>query len=99
MSVQVFAVNQPDLKSFPMPERFRHEVTFFALDRHPDGSALSEGEWWIDLNEATQVLEDGVVRLASPLDSHSRAEIELSEEQEAWLEWVVAQRVERVRLV
>jgi len=99
MSVQVFSVDRPELDSFSMPERFRHEVTFFALDHLPDGSALSEGEWWIDLNEAKQVLEDGVVRLASPLDSQSRAEIELSEEQEAWLEWVVSHRVERVRLI
>lgn len=99
MSVQVFATDQPELKPFPMPERFRHEVTFFALDRHPDGSALSEGEWWIDLEEAARVLEEGVVRLVSPLDSDSRAEIELSEEQEGWLEWVVQHRVERVRLV
>ncbi len=99
MSVQVFSVDQPDLQPFPMPERFRHEVTFFALDHLSDGSPLSEGEWWIDLAEAETILADGVVRLVSPLDSESRAEIELSEEQEAWLEWVVGHRIERVRLI
>lgn len=99
MSVQVFSVDQPDLQPFPMPERFRHEVTFFALDHLADGSPLSEGEWSIDLAEADSILADGVVRLVSPLDSDSRAEIELSEEQEAWLEWVTAHRIERVRLI
>lgn len=99
MSVQVFAVHQPELEPFPMPERFRHEVTFFAVDHLPDGNSLSEGEWRIDLKEAAEVLDDGVVRLVSPLDSGSRAEIELSEEQEAWLEWILTHRIEQVRLV
>jgi hypothetical protein len=60
---------------------------------------LPEGDWSIDLAEAKAVLDDGVVRLVSPLDSESRAEIELSEEQEAWLEWIVKHRIERVRLM
>ncbi len=98
MSVQVTAVDQPTLPAFQMPERFRHEVTFFASDHLPDGSSLPEGEWSIDLKEAESILDDGVVRLVSPLDSESRAEIELSEEQESWLEWIVKHRIERVRL-
>jgi hypothetical protein len=48
--------------------------------------------------DAKTALEDGVVRIVSPLDSASRAEIELSEEQEAWLEWMVHSGVEHVRL-
>ncbi|MBA3313130.1 MAG: hypothetical protein M3552_03905 [Planctomycetota bacterium] len=98
MPVQVIAVDRPDVPACSMPERFRHEITFFASDHATDGGGLPEGEWSIDLLEAETILGDGVVRLVSPLDSESRAEIELSEEQEAWLEWVVKHRVERVRL-
>ena len=98
MPVQVIAIGRSDTAPLSMPDRFRHEITFFASDHTPDGTGLPEGEWSIDLAEAEVVLGDGVVRLVSPLDSESRAEIELSEEQEAWLEWVVKHRVERVRL-
>lgn len=98
MSVLVAAVDQPNVAPLSMPDRFRHEVTFFASDHSPDGKGLPESEWSIDLVEAETILGDGVVRLVSPLDSGSRAEIELSEEQEAWLEWVVRHRITRVRL-
>ena len=98
MSVRVSAGERPEVPPIEMPERFRHEVTFFASDHLPSGEVLPGGEWWIDGAEAEMVLGDGVVRVASPLASEGRAEIELSEEQEAWLEWVVKHRVERVRL-
>ena len=98
MAVQVRAYGRDDVPCFEMPERFRHEVTFFASDRGPGGEPLGAGEWWIDRGEAENVLADGIVRVASPLASEGRAEIELSEEQEAWLEWVVKNKVERVVL-
>ena len=40
----------------------------------------------------------GLIKLVSPLDSASTAELELSEELEGWLEWVVEHKVEHVRL-
>jgi hypothetical protein len=39
-----------------------------------------------------------VLLLVSPLDSENQAEVELSEEQEAWLEWLVAHGIQHVRL-
>src|SRR5690606_21682905 len=98
MAVRVVAVDRPELAPFTMPERFRHEITYFASDHAPAGEALGPGEWWVDRPEAETVLTDGVVRLVSPLDSESRAEIEITEEQEAWLAWVIEQGVTRVRL-
>ena len=97
MATLVYSTEDPGLPPVAMPDRFRHEISFFAADRSPSGETLAAGEWWIDLAEAESVLADGVVRIASPLDSASRAEIELSEEQENWLEWVVRNRVRRVR--
>ncbi|MBX3412855.1 MAG: hypothetical protein KF708_09220 [Pirellulales bacterium] len=82
-----------------MPDRFRHEIAYFmAL---PDGASvpqLPSGEYWVRLADSRQWLEDGVFTLVSPLDSASRTEIELSEEQEAWLEWMVAGALEHIRL-
>ena len=98
MSVHVIAIDRPDVPQIVMSERFRHEITFFASDHGPAGEPLGPGEWWIDRREARAALDDGVIRIASPLASEGRAEIEHTEEQEAWLEWIDANGVDRVRL-
>lgn len=99
MAVQLHAVDRPELPPFRMPDRFRHEVTYFMT---PAGQAgvpkLPPGEYWVRLADVRACLDEGVVRLVSPLDSASKAELELSEEQEAWLEWMVANGVEHIRL-
>lgn len=99
MSVTVRAVDHPELLPFRMPDRFRHEVTYFMTPAGEGGvPKLPSGEYWIRLADARTCLDDGVVRLVSPLDSATKAEIELSEEQEAWLEWMVANGIEHIRL-
>lgn len=99
MAVRVIAVGRTDVPQLLMPERFRHEIAYFMTS--PDAAGvppLGPGEYWIRLAEAEQWLDDGVFRLISPLDSANRTEIELSEEQETWLEWLVKHRVEHLRL-
>lgn len=98
MAVRVVSVDHPDLPSFPMPERFRHDVTYFASHQSRPGQTLADGEWWVDKAEAQEALTDGVFRVVSPLDSSIHAEIEISEEQEAWLAWIVANDIQRIRL-
>jgi hypothetical protein len=99
MAVLVFAVARPELEPFRMPDRFRHEITYFMTISGEGGiPRLPAGEYWIKLADAKTSLDEGVVRIVSPLDSASRAEIELSEEQEAWLEWMVEGGIEHVRL-
>ena len=99
MSVLVCAVNRPELAPFEMPDRFRHEITYFMTISGEAGiPKLPAGEYWIKLADARTSLDEGVFHIVSPLDSASQAEIELSEEQEAWLEWMVKGGVEHVRL-
>jgi len=99
MAVLVYAVARPELEPFRMPDRFRHEITYFMTISGEAGvPRLPAGEYWIKLADAKTSLDEGVVRIVSPLDSASRAEIELSEEQEAWLEWMVQGEIEHVRL-
>ena len=43
-------------------------------------------------------LPEGVIYLVSPLDSHNQTEVEISEEQEDWLRWMVQNQVQRIRL-
>ncbi len=99
MAVHVYAVDQPDVAPFRMPDRFRHEITYFmTVSGEGNVPKLPAGEYWISLADARVALADGVVSIISPLDSATRAEIEISEEQEAWLEWMVKGGVEHVRL-
>jgi hypothetical protein len=39
-----------------------------------------------------------VVEVVSPLDAESKAEIELTDEQEAWLQWLVDHQIQHVRI-
>jgi hypothetical protein len=99
MAILIYAVDHSELEPFRMPDRFRHEITYFMTVSGEGGvPKLPAGEYWIKLVDAKTALEEGIVRIVSPLDSASRAEIELSEEQEAWLEWMVKNGVEHVRL-
>lgn len=100
MHVTVHAVNRPEVPTIRMPLRFRHDVTYFVT--HPtdcNKPALPPGEYYLRLDEAATALEDGVFRIVSPLDSDNRTELEITEEQEDWLAWVVKHGVEQIRLV
>lgn len=98
MATSVYAVGRPDLPPFAMPDRFRHDIAYFMdVTDVPGAAPLAAGEFRISLTEAAQWLEDGVFSVVSPLDSASHTEVGLSDEQEAWLEWLVAQKVDRVR--
>ena len=98
MPILLYCVNRPDLAPFRMPDRFRQEIAFFMTSEGEGGvPKLGAGEYWVRLADAKSFLDEGCLRIVSPLDSATRAEIELSEEQENWLEWMVANKIENVR--
>jgi hypothetical protein len=93
------AVDKPDLPPFEMPERFRTEIPFFITPSGEKGAPpLQADEYWIRLEDARRWYDDLVIEIVSPLDAASKTEIELTEEQEAWLEWMIANEIERVRV-
>lgn len=99
MTVTVRAIDQPEVPPYPMSDRFRLEVAYFMEVPPETGSAgAAPGEYWIDPDRAKAWYEDGVISIVSPLDSQNRTEVELSEEQESWLEWLIANRVTHIRL-
>jgi hypothetical protein len=99
MSLHIVAIDRPQAPGFQMPDRFRHDVTYFMTPSGEDGApALAKGEYWIDAASARRWLDDGVIRLVSPLDSTKAAEAEITEEQEAWLEWLVANGIQHIRM-
>src|SRR5262245_1017708 len=99
MSVLVHAVGRPDLAPQRMSDRFRTEVAYFmSTADEPGVPKLGEAEYWVDATRVGTWLDEGVFRLVSPLDSASRAEIELTEEQEDWLEWMQSNGIQHIRL-
>ncbi|MES2789638.1 MAG: hypothetical protein V4719_08455 [Planctomycetota bacterium] len=99
MHIHAHAVNRPEVPALKLSPRFRHDITYFAA--HPSDlgrPALPPGEYYIQLEEARVTLDDGVFRIVSPLDSDNRTELEITEEQEDWLKWVVEYQVEHLRL-
>ncbi|MGC3969970.1 MAG: hypothetical protein QM775_22380 [Pirellulales bacterium] len=99
MPVSVFALDRPELAPHSMPDRFRTEIAYFMTVPPPGAAPLGPGEYLVSTADVRVWLDEGVFRLVSPLDSASQAEIELTEEQEAWLEWMVDNHVERIRIV
>ena len=99
MPVRVYAVDRPDLSPYPMSDRFRHEIAYFMSVPGEKGvPRLGPGEYWVSREEVGSWLEEGAILVISPLDSASRTEVELSEEQEAWLEWMAQNQVEHIRI-
>jgi hypothetical protein len=99
MSITVTAPGRPEVPPIEMPERFRHEVAWFiSLPGQAGAPELPAGDYWISNETARRALDEGVVEIVSPLDSQHRAEIEISEELEALLGWLVLHQVEHLRL-
>src|SRR5262249_18432226 len=101
MTVRVIPVDRSEIITITMPDRFRHDVTYFAT---PAGiqdapATLAEREYWIRRDDARRILDDGVITIVSPLDSASRTEIEITEEQEQFLEWLLEHEIQHVRLM
>lgn len=98
--MQVVAVGRDDVRPFLMPASFKTDIAYFmASDEGPASPRLPPGEYRIDLAAAQQWLTDGVVEVVSPLDSLNLTEFEVTDEQEAWLAWVVSNRVQHVRML
>jgi hypothetical protein len=96
----IYAVDVAAVPPLTMPDRFRLEIVYFMT---PSGARtaptrLPEGEYWIDRGDAQQWLDDYVVEVVSPLDAASKAEIELSEDHERFLEWLLQHHVQHVRV-
>src|SRR4029078_12537645 len=93
--MKIAAVDQPNIPPLEMPERFRMEIVYFMTLPGDKGAPvkMEEGQYWIDRDEAQKWLDEQVVYVVSPLDAENQAEIELTEYHEAFLQWVVEQKV------
>lgn len=90
----------PAVPPLAVPDRFRMEIVYFMTPKGERGAPadLGDNEYWIDLAEAQKWLDDGVVYVVSPLDAENQAEIELTEYHEAFLQWLLAHHISRVKI-
>ncbi len=100
MPTLVYAVEKPELPPFEMPARFKHDITYFVSHAGEQGvpETIAAGEWWVRRGDAQRIYDEGVVRIVSPLDSATTTELEITEEQEAWLKWMIQHEIEHLRL-
>jgi hypothetical protein len=99
MSIRVRPIGRDEVPSLEMPERFRREVVYFMTPADgPDAPKLGANEYWIKPEQIAHWLDEGVFHVVSPLDAETVAEIELSEDQERWLEWMHKHGLSLIRL-
>jgi len=99
MSVLVYAVDHPELTPYRMSDRFRTEIAYFMTVADEAGvPPLGPDEYWVRRDDAKRWYEEGVLALISPLDSQNKTEVEITEEQEDWLQWMIENEIEHVRL-
>ena len=97
--MQVIPVDNPNASPCEMPARFQRDIAYFMTPGGERGAPkLPAGEYWIDPEDARRWLDEGVLSLVSPLDSEHQAEVELTEDQERFLEWLIEHQVRHVRL-
>jgi hypothetical protein len=94
------AIDRTDIAPRPISPRLRAQLVYFmSAPRTPGVPALGENEYWFAAEDVARWIDEGVFYLVSPLDTANMTEVELSEEQEVFLQWLKDARVCHVRVV
>ncbi len=97
--MKVIPLDRPHVLPFLMPPRFKTEIAFFMSCAGEQGvPPLGPDEYFVRLDDARRFLDDLVIVIVSPLSEERKTEIELSEDHEAWLKWMVEHEIQHVRL-
>lgn len=97
--MKLIAVGRPEVKPLIISSRLRSQFIYFASPSNATGiPKLAENEFHFPLTDTRTWHEDGVIFLVSPLDTDNKTEVELTEEQEDLMAWLVKNEVEHVRI-
>lgn len=98
--MKLTSLDQPAAPPLEMPARFRTEIAFFMTPAGESNApaTLGENEYWINLAEARRWQDNGYLYVVSPLDAQNKAQIELTEDHELFLEWLLRHHIQHVRL-
>ncbi len=79
--------------------RMRSQLVYFMTPPDEPGvPPLQDHDYWIDAQQTAQWLEEGALEVVSPLDEEHQAVVELSEEQEIFLEWLAEHHIQHIRV-
>ena len=96
---RVFPVDNPAAPPLEISGRLRAQLVYFMTPPDaPQVPPLQPHDYWIDAQQTGCWLADGVLEVVSPLDDEHRTTIELSEEQETFLEWLATHHIQHIRL-
>jgi aspartokinase-like uncharacterized kinase len=92
-------LDRPEVPAKPISTRLRAQLVYFMTAPGTPGiPALGEEEYWFAADDVARWIDEGVFYLVSPLDTANMTEVEITEEQEAFLQWLRDQRVQHVRV-
>jgi hypothetical protein len=92
-------IDRPEVPPRAITERLRNQLVYFMTPRDTPGlPPLGEFDYWFSPDEVATWVDEGVFLLVSPLDTDAMTEVELSEEQEAFLQWLQDSKVSHARL-
>ena len=92
-------VGRPEIPPREISPRLRSQLVYFSgLPKEGQTEPLGEGEYWFVTEEVDRWVDEGVFYLVSPLDTANMTEVELSEEQEEFLNWLQKNRINRARV-
>ncbi len=92
----IYSLDKTALSPFEISPMLRKQLQYFT-----DGEVRHAGsahEFFFPLVRTSLLLEQGVFHVVSPLDDQNQAEIEITDEQEDLLQWLVRNQIERVRV-
>ncbi len=95
-----FAVDKPDLEPYEISRTLRGQLHYFTEGTSSRRWNDSENpdEFFFPLERTSELFEEGVFYVTSPLDDQNQAEIEITEEQEDFLDWLVSNQIEKVQV-
>ncbi len=92
----VYSLNKPEIEPYEISPTLRKQLQYFTEGEIRD--TQKPDEYTFPLERTSELLDEGVFYIVSPLDDKHQAEIEITDEQEDLLDWLVSNGVEHVRV-
>ncbi|WP_165229885.1 hypothetical protein [Aquisphaera insulae] len=98
--LKVLSVDHPEIPPLPISARLRSQLVYFMSPTDRDGvPELRDDEFWIASVDVTRWLMEGVFQLVSPLDTANTTDVELTDEQDAFLSWLDRGKTQHIRVI
>lgn len=92
-------LDRPEVAPYRLSDRLRSQLVYFSAGPEAPGRPeLGVNEYWFDRDDVTRWIMEGVFYLVSPLDTENMTEVELSEEQDALLNWLNQNEIRHARV-